>query len=236
MCCEYNDSTLEARAALTQINPVQDLDINDLFFNLIITYLENGQSILDIGTGNGFVLREICDRSPYQDIDLYGIDGADKMVQLAKNNLGDEAKIVKASADELPFKNNSFDLVVAKNVTRINPVEIYRILKHGGTFVFREYGQGKGLCEIATLFPGRIIRQRNPFFYIDGLYKAGLSIISFNLYTITRKYGSIEDIITIVKSFPFIENFSPEDERKIINLYHDTKVTSDPFILVCRKE
>ena len=229
---DYNEATLTARAKLEQIKPDQNIDINELFFASISNYLRDGQYVLDIGTGNGFVLSEIAQRNSNLHLTLYGVDNSEEMISLAQKKLGNKAIL----ASHLPFTDRSFDLLTAKNVTRIHAGEIYRVLKPGGIFVFREYGRGKGLCEIISLFPNRIIRQRDPSFYVDSLNKAGLYTLSLNCYTVTRKYESIENLITIVKSFPFIENFSQEDEQKIIENFHDPVVTSDPFILVCRKE
>ena len=233
---DYNKATLAARVKLERIKPNQNIDINELFFASISNYLKYGQHILDIGTGNGFVLSEIVRRNPNLHLTLHGVDNSKEMVSLAQKKLGGKAIILKADASHLPFADRSFDLLTAKNVTRIHAGEIYRVLKPGGIFVFREYGRGKGLCEITSLFPNRIIRQRDSSFYVDILSKAGLHILSLNCYTITRKYESIENLITIVKSFPFIENFSQEDKQKIIKNFHDPVVTSDPFILACRKE
>ena len=233
---DYNKATLAARVKLERIKPNQNIDINELFFASISNYLKYGQHILDIGTGNGSVLSEIVRRNPNLHLTLHGVDNSKEMVSLAQKKLGGKAIILKADASHLPFADRSFDLLTAKNVTRIHAGEIYRVLKPGGIFVFREYGRGKGLCEITSLFPNRIIRQRDSSFYVDILSKAGLHILSLNCYTITRKYESIENLITIVKSFPFIENFSQEDEQKIIKNFHDPVVTSDPFILACRKE
>ena len=233
---DYNKATLAARVKLERIKPNQNIDINELFFASISNYLKYGQHILDIGTGNGFVLSEIVRRNPNLHLTLHGVDNSKEMVSLAQKKLGGKAIILKADASHLPFADTSFDLLTAKNVTRIHAGEIYRVLKPGGIFVFREYGRGKGLCEITSLFPNRIIRQRDSSFYVDILSKAGLHILSLNCYTITRKYESVENLITIVKSFPFIENFSQEDEQKIIKNFHDPVVTSDPFILACRKE
>ena len=233
---DYDKETLLARAETEQIKPNQTIDINELFFTEVFNYLENGQSILDIGTGNGFVLSEIYRRKPDLKLSLCGIDNSEEMVSIAQKNLNAKAQILRSDANRLPFNERNFDLVTAKNVTRINAEEIYRVLKPGGVFVFREYGLGKGLCEITSLFPGRIIRQRNPLFYVNSLSEAGLSVLSLKSYTITRDYGSVKNLITIVKSFPFIESFSQADAQKIIEKCHDGIVTSDPFILVCRKE
>ena len=60
---DYNEATLTARAKLEQIKPDQNIDINELFFASISNYLRDGQYVLDIGTGNGFVLSEIAQRN-----------------------------------------------------------------------------------------------------------------------------------------------------------------------------
>ena len=236
MCYDYDIQTIEARTKLETIHPIQNIDINELYFETVFKYIKNGQSILDIGTGNGYILKTIVQKSTNQELELYGVDNSEEMVSLARNNLSEQAIIIKADANHLPFSDRRFDLITAKNVTRINAKEIYRVLKPGGFFVFREYGTNKGLCEIASLFPGRIIRQRDPSFYANNLEKAGLTIVSLDSYRVVRKYTSIEELIVIINSFPFIENFSQADEQTIIKKIHDPVVTSDPFILVCRKE
>lgn len=236
MRCDYDETTLAARTKTEGITPRQNVDINDIFFKTISQYLKDADSLLDIGTGNGFVLSEIVRRNPQLKLKLCGVDNSAEMVMLAKKNLMDLANIEIADADYLPFGQKSFDVVTAKNVTRINAEEAYRVLKPGGIFVFREYGPGKGLCEIASLFPGRIIRQREPQFYIDNFVKAGFSVVNFKTYEVIRHYDSPKDLVTIAKSFPFIENFSESDAKLIIRTCHNANVTSDPFILICRKE
>ena len=158
------------------------------------------------------------------------------MVKAASEELGDLADIVRGSAERLPFRDETFEVVTAKNVTRINMREVYRVLKHGGVFVFREYGTGKGLCEVTKLFPGRVIRQREPEYYKRMAEDAGLSVIRLNSYLFTRKYDSAEDIVTIVRSFPLIQDFGEADEQLIIESCRDATVSSDPFIMVCKKE
>jgi hypothetical protein len=122
-------------------------------------------------------------------------------------------------------------------VTRIDASEIFRVLKNDGAFVFREYGFGKGMIEIAELFDGRIVRQRKPNFYVEKLLAVGFQIIKFDQFEIIRSYRSADKLISIVKSFPFVENFSESDEAVILEKFaKNATITSDPFILVAIKK
>ena len=236
MCFNYDDSVIATRERVTCFKPIQDLDINERFFHEIAWYLYKGYRILDIGTGNGYVLKELIRRNHDLALEFYGVDNSAEMVKAASEELGDLADIVRGSAERLPFRDETFEVVTAKNVTRINMREVYRVLKHGGVFVFREYGTGKGLCEVTKLFPGRVIRQREPEYYKRMAEDAGLSVIRLNSYLFTRKYDSAEDIVTIVRSFPLIQDFGEADEQLIIESCRDAAVSSDPFIMVCKKE
>ena len=190
---------------------------------------------MDIGTGNGFVLSQILQNSNKK-VQLFGVDNSNEMVKLASKNLENNAKIIKANISSMPFNDCSFDIVTAKNVTRIDAHEIFRILKDGGVFIFREYGCGKGMCEIAKMFNDRIIRQRGPEYYRELLSDAGFQIIKLDQYEVTRKYDSAKELVAIVKSFPFVENFSKYDESIILEKFaKNTIITSDPFILVANK-
>jgi len=232
---QYNDKIISIRDDVMKFKVEQSIDINDLFLSHISQYLVNGCSLLDIGTGNGFVLSQILQKIDKQ-VQLFGVDNSKEMVSLAKRNLGKNAKIVEANIDNLPFGDCNFDVVTAKNVTRIDALEIFRVLKNDGVFIFREYGYGKGLIEIAELFSGRIIRQRKPEYYVENLYKANFQVVKLNQFEISRRYNSARELVSIIKSFPFIEGFSESDEAVILKRFgKNAIITSDPFILVANK-
>lgn len=231
----YNENVVSIRHASITAPVKQTHDINGLFVRKILSYMREGCKILDIGTGNGFVLKLIHENSDVS-VFLTGVDNSKEMVQLAKRNLGDCACILEGDNNNLPFEDNSFDIVTAKNVTRYNADELYRILKSGGYFIFREYGPSKGLVEIANLFAGRLIRSRKVQYYTDKLENAGFEIVSIEQYEVQRKYESVEEIINITKSFPFIEGYSTDDEEIVrTHLKGNSTITSDPFILVAKK-
>lgn len=233
---QYDDKVLNERDNVENLNVEQSIDINEAFFEQVLCYLKPDYSLLDIGTGNGYVLTQITQRESVQKGRLFGIDNSERMVKKAKQCLGNNAVITMADINNMPYDDHSFDIITAKNVTNINAREIFRVLKEGGVFVFREYGPGKGAIEIADMFGERIIRQREPIYYIELLTSAGFQIEMFKQYNIVRKYESARDLVSIINSFPFVENFSLEDEAVILNVFaNNATITSDPFILIAKK-
>jgi len=114
--------------------------------------------------------------------------------------------------------------------------ELGRVLRRGGLFVFREYGEGKGLVEIAHLFSDRLIRSRKPDYYVRQLEHADFKDINIEQFTSQRKYNQ-EELLKIIRMFPFVEDLNDSDLEKINELYNGKEVievTSDPFILTAR--
>lgn len=232
----YDEKVVNIRNTSIAAPVKQTHDINSLFVRKIISFMREGCKILDIGTGNGFVLKQIQENSSIKST-LTGVDNSSEMVITARENLGESAIILEGDNNNLPFADNSFDIVTAKNVTRYNSDELYRILKDGGYFVFREYGPSKGLVEIANLFRDRLIRSRQFEYYSTKLEKSGFEIVSIEQYEVHRQYQSVQEIINITKSFPFIEGYSKKDEETISeSLNGNCNITSDPFILVAKKQ
>jgi ubiquinone/menaquinone biosynthesis C-methylase UbiE len=102
----------------------------------IVEKMENG-TILDLGSGTGYLSIEIAKRSP--SLQVYGIDLSGQMVKIARRHAKgvDNARFVFGNAAKLPFKDNSIDLVVSTGAShhwktpRIVFDECYRVLKPG---------------------------------------------------------------------------------------------------------
>lgn len=232
---EYNLAMIRSRDGVVGMHCEQDVDINAIFLKFILDELCDDCALLDVGTGNGFVLQQI-NRLSGRKIRLYGIDQSVEMVKIAKDCLRGSARILCADVNNIPFNDCTFNVVTAKNVTRINAAEIFRVLRCGGSFIFREYGLGKGVVEMAEIFEGRLIRQRKPEYYAELLQNAGFNIDFLKKYQFTRRYRSPSDLVEIAKSFPLIENFSLDDEKRILSHFaNNATITSDPFILLARK-
>ena len=229
----YDNSTINIRES------VFARSVSNLIHEKFLDYVGKtpiGGRILDIGTGNGYILREIKKRFPER-YELIGVDSSPSMLDKARS-IDKTIEYLLADNNNLPFSKGYFSTATAKNVTRFSSEELGRVLQEEGLFVFREYGKGKGLVEIAQLFPDRLIRSRKPDYYVTSLNKAGFENINLEQFILQRQYTQNE-LLEIVQMFPFIENLDNSDLEKIKDLFREKEiinVTSDPFILTVRRK
>jgi ubiquinone/menaquinone biosynthesis C-methylase UbiE len=103
----------------------------------ILSLREEG-SLLDIGTGPGWLLLKLHQQAPR--MRLVGIDSSSAMVTKARENTAgiESVEIKQGNADDIPFPEQSFDIVVStvsvhhwKQPT-VGLNEAYRVLKAGG--------------------------------------------------------------------------------------------------------
>lgn len=65
-------------------------------------------NLLDVGCGNGNVLLALADSN----LNLYGIDLSDEMIEQSEKRLAKRAELYMADAEKLPFKDGFFDVLV----------------------------------------------------------------------------------------------------------------------------
>lgn len=96
--------------------------------------------VLDIGTGPGFFAILMASMG----LDITAIDYNDEMLNKAKENSGEyknSIKFMKMDAHELEFEDNTFDLIVTRNLTwnLKDPIKAYkewhRVLNKGGRMI-----------------------------------------------------------------------------------------------------
>lgn len=106
---------------------------------------EPGECALDLCTGTGDLLPGL----ERQFNEVIGADFCQPMLELARSKAGGSAKrkLVQADALNLPFENDSFDLVTVsfgvRNFENLQKglQEIQRVLKPGGRLIVLEFGQ-----------------------------------------------------------------------------------------------
>ena len=102
------------------------------------------RAILDVGCGTGSVLAVLAPY--YPDARLCGIDPASEMLRVAGSRLGDAARVElrSAGAEQLPFEDHTFELVVSSNSFHhwadqaAGIREIARVLAAGGHLVMTD--------------------------------------------------------------------------------------------------
>ncbi len=109
--------------------------------HLLSTELDKGASVLEMGCGTGRLLQHLVP----QDFVLSGIDMSPGMLAVARQRLAGSKKVVtfeEAIADEMPFRDATFDAVYSILVVNLIPdyqksfEEVARLLKPGGLFIF----------------------------------------------------------------------------------------------------
>lgn len=116
--------------------------------------LEARSKVLDLGAGSG--LLEFMDMRD----SLRTVIGIDVDAAISRNSLVDHA--VRGSGDRIPFKDATFDLVVSNNVLEhleepdATFLEIERVLKPDGSFLFKTPNRRHYVPLLARLIPQRL--------------------------------------------------------------------------------
>jgi ubiquinone/menaquinone biosynthesis C-methylase UbiE len=144
-----------------------------IFRNEGVTTLA-GLRILDVGCGTGTLLRHLFDFGAEPE-NCWGVDVLDTRLRVAKH-LAPNVRFVFANSAELPFPDESFDLVLqftvftsvlSAQLKRRMAAEIVRTLRRGGRFIWYDFSydngrnanvRGIGRREIRLLLPGCRLR------------------------------------------------------------------------------
>ncbi len=108
-------------------------------FQILAPYLVNPDRILDLGCGNGIYLVELCKLGKLHR--PVGMDISAAMLAKAREQLGNRAEFVRGDATVIPFKANSWDLVICSHVLLFIKelhrcvADIARSLRPGGRLV-----------------------------------------------------------------------------------------------------
>lgn len=161
-------------------------------------------SILDLGGGTGYITSQLLPLFPNAQYKLLDLSAA--MLKTAKQkSLPDVVQMIQADAENLPFANQTFDLVIANqllpwcDVTQVMQ-EVRRILRPGGIFLFATLGP-YALIELREAWynadPNHV--HVTPFFDMhdlgDALMQAGFSDPVMEQEYFTLQYSRVEYLI-----------------------------------------
>lgn len=136
-----NDHKVTAHLKNTALN---DVDPNE------------GDKLLDVGCGIGDLLKNFTSKS--NNIELYGIDYSEKMIEQAKINLGYIANLCIGDAEALPYDCNMFDFIISCAAFHHFPnaeqalKEMKRVMKKDSKLLIYDFTVPNGLRQIMNFF------------------------------------------------------------------------------------
>ncbi len=126
--------------------PVQQRVVTQLLEQAALRDNEEYGALLDIGCGTGRLLAGVMEKYPH--CLPVGLDLAGSMLSQARVRTGDKALLVQAAAEQLPFQNQSFNLIVSSSTFQWCDAlescfsEVHRCLRQDGRFFFTLFGDG----------------------------------------------------------------------------------------------
>jgi ubiquinone/menaquinone biosynthesis C-methylase UbiE len=118
--------------------------------------LKPGDRMLDVGCGTGELLARLA--AKYPSARLAGIDPVPEMLQVAREKVSEAVDLQVGWADDLPWPDGSFDLVVSCNmfhyVTHPVPAvrEWTRVLRPGGRLVITDWCDDYLACRLCNIY------------------------------------------------------------------------------------
>ncbi|WP_312754575.1 class I SAM-dependent methyltransferase [Rummeliibacillus suwonensis] len=120
---------------------------SERLLNLLPIYVHSSFNVLEIGSGTGKIIKKILNME--KEINLFATDlSIDMLQKIKKNTKNSKINLVVNDAHSLPFRNNTFDLIILQQVIHHlrHPeramMEIGRVLKKGGKILLLAVGSG----------------------------------------------------------------------------------------------
>ena len=154
-------------------------------------------SLLDVGCGTGSLLYQLSNSHPQAH--LTGIDPCPEMLAIARGRLASTIELKQGWAEEIPYSDDTFDLVVSCNVFHYirQPVaalrEMLRVLRPAGKLVITDWCDDYLACRIFDWYLRRSNAAHFRTYRIrecrDLLDDAGATEITIEHYRITWLWG-----------------------------------------------
>jgi ubiquinone/menaquinone biosynthesis C-methylase UbiE len=183
------------KASIMGLNKIHEKVISSI-------HLKKDELLLDVGSGTGKVLFAISSKIKTPET-LFGVDGSPDMIKIAEavnERRGKPIKFKIAYADDLPFEDNKFDVVLSTLTLHHIPPddkprvvkEMFRVLKPGGRLIITDFGRPRGLH-------GRIISflSRAHSYTKDNMdiFHAEIDRLGFVVESNDWQYGYVEHVI-----------------------------------------
>ena len=159
--------------------------------------LQPDDRVLDVGCGTGVLLEALSSTTP--GTKLAGVDPSEDMLALARERVDGTVVLKQSYAEELPFPDEVFDVVISTNAFHYfrNPLgalqEMYRVLAPDGRIAITDWCDDYPACRLIDIFLRMFNRAH---FQTYGrrqcrnlLEQAGFTVMQFDRYKINWFWG-----------------------------------------------
>ena len=188
------------------MNDILSLGIHRVWKNKFIDWLnpQFNESLIDVASGTGDIANLFAKRVNYSS-EISCIEPNLEMYKSGKENLKliNNIKWYKASAEKLPFKENTFDFYTIsfgiRNVSNIDLTlkEAFRVLKPGGRFMCLEFSKVNN--EIVDFF----YEKYSKIIPLIGKYVVGSTSSYEYLVKSISEFYSQEELVKLMKKHRF---------------------------------
>ena len=157
----------------------------------------SGGRILDVGCGTGVLLARLS--ASGDGTRLFGIDPVPEMLEVARRRLPAGVELREGSAEQLPYSDGAFDVVVSCSVFHYlaDPLgaleEMKRVLAPGGTVVVTDWCADYLVCRICERYLSAFRRVRYSVYraseWASLLARAGFADVDVDRYKISWIWG-----------------------------------------------
>ena len=198
---------------LTRSGRMVGVPIKWNYYNIVLPYLLNAETMLDMGTGGGEVLSGFHPLPPV----TFATEQYKPNVAVARERLEplgvkvfeiEEAKEPPFNAS-LPFDDGFFDLVINQHEAYY-PGELMRIIKSGGVFITQQVGS-KNMLSLKQFLTGKgeTVSNWNLTSAVEELESTGFSILEQQEDIQFYRFHDVGAIAYLMKAIPWIiEDFT----------------------------
>lgn len=210
---------------------------------LVTDFLNNTNSLLDLGTGGGEFLATLAPLPA----DTHATESYLPNQRIARERLAPlDVEVLSTTTDSpLPFSDSRFDLVISRHES-YDPSEVWRILKPGGLFITQQVGglDNLELNQVLEDHPSIPFSSWGLAGALTGLYETSFRIERAEKATLTSKFIDIGAVVYYLKAIPWqVEGFSLDTHySQLVRLYNIIErqgefiATAHRFLIIARKK
>jgi SAM-dependent methyltransferase len=200
------------------------------YSGLLAARMRRARAALDVQTGGGEVLAQIPHPPPV----LVATESWRPNAEIARRNLRPlGARVVEADDEaDLPFRAESFDLVVSRHPVEVGWEEIARVLQPGGTYLSQQVGAGSNR-ELTDFMmgPQEVSQSRSAGRAVADARAAGLEVADLREQSLKVEFYDVGAVVYFLRKVLWtVPGFTVEGYRDRLASLHERILAQGPFV------